>query len=81
MHRPGREPALTMAANWSREIGPRKVGGRYYNGQWGEEYTVLEIETNRTTWPLWQITIRWKNSGEVASHCTSWDPEKDKVLR
>jgi hypothetical protein len=65
---------------FARQIGPRKVGGRYYNGYSDEEYTVLELETNRTTWPLWQITVRWKDTGRVTSHCTDWDPDKDKVM-
>lgn len=60
-------------------IGPRKVGGRYYNGYWGEEYTVLNIETNRTSWPLWQITVRWED-GSKTSHCTAWDPDRDRVV-
>lgn len=65
---------------FDREIGPRKVGGRYYCAQWDQNYTVLEIETNRTTWPTWQVTIRWDDTSEVVSHCTTWDANRDRVI-
>ena len=64
---------------FDREIGPRKVGGRYHSGYWGEDYTVLDIETDRPQWPPWQITIRW-DDGRKGSHCTAWDPKRDRLL-
>lgn len=66
--------------SFAREIGPRKVGGRYHCAQWGRDYTVLQIEENRPTWPLWRITIRWDDTREVVSHCTAWDPDRDRVI-
>lgn len=69
-------------AAWFKEvIGPRKVGGRYYSHCSGCEYTVLNIETNRPTWPIWQITIRWEDADRrVVKHCTAWDPDWDRVV-
>ncbi|WP_329521118.1 hypothetical protein [Spirillospora sp. NBC_01491] len=65
--------------DFSEEIGPRKVGGRYYNGYWGQEYEVLDIETDRSSWPVWQVTIRWAD-GREAAHCTAWDTQRDRVV-
>lgn len=62
-----------------REIGPRKVGGRYYCGYWGKEYDVLDIETDRTQWPPWRVVIRWED-GRESWHCTAWDKRRDKVI-
>lgn len=67
------------AKHLSTQIGPRKVGGRYYNGYSGQEYEVLNIETGRPTWPVWLITVRWAD-GHTTSHCTAWDPKRDRVL-
>lgn len=67
-------------AAWFKEvIGPREVGGRYYSHCSGREYTVINIETNRPSWPIWQITIRWED-GREASHCTAWDPDRDRII-
>jgi hypothetical protein len=89
-HRPGdpphREPVPEVPVNddFSDQIGPREPGGRYYSHVTGETYQVLNVETNRTAWPAWQITIRVLSgstrAGEVASHCTPWNPENDRVL-
>lgn len=62
-------------------VGPRQVGGRYSSGYWGDGYTVLAIDPGpREGWPVWQITVL--NDGEQypRSHCTAWDPQRDKVL-
>lgn len=62
-----------------REIGPRKIGGRYYSHVAGKEYDVLDIETDRPQWPPWKITIRWED-GRESWHCTAWDPKWDRVI-
>jgi hypothetical protein len=67
-------------STFAREIGPQRVGGRYYCGYWGKEYDVLDIDTDRTAWPAWQITIRWED-GRETSHCTAWDADRDRVIR
>lgn len=64
---------------FAREIGPHKVGGRYYNGYWGQEYEVLSLETDTGDWRGWEITVRWED-GRTTSHCTAWEPKRDRVL-
>lgn len=71
-------------SDFRNEIGPRKVGGRYYSHAVGEDYEVVGIETKQPPpgW-VWQITVRWltgPRKGETVSHCTRWDPKKDRVL-
>lgn len=62
------------------QIGPRKVGGRYRVGTHGPEYTVLDIERGpRTSWPSWQISVRWAD-GRETSHCSRWDSGRDTVI-
>jgi hypothetical protein len=66
-----------VAAN----IGPRKVGGRYRSGYSGGEYTVLAIEPGpREGWPVWRITVLHDGWDYPVSHCTAWDPKRDRVL-
>jgi hypothetical protein len=58
-------------------IGPRKVGGRYFSGGWRQEYDVLALsDTGRAGW---RITVRWAD-GRETSHCTAWDPRRDRVV-
>lgn len=66
---------------WVQEqIGPRQVGGRYYNHYGGQAYTVLAIDPGpRNTWPVWNITVIDDGATEPKSHCTAWDP-RDRVL-
>lgn len=67
-------------ADWvANQVGPRKVGGRYYNGYWGQEYEVLKIDDNPDSWGPWEITVRW-DDGRESTHCTGWDPERDRVI-
>lgn len=75
----GPEPTYEewVAAN----IGPRKVGGRYHSGYNGGGYTVLAIEPGpREGWPVWRITVRHDGWDYAVSHCTAWDPKRDRVL-
>ena len=58
--------------------GPQQVGGRYFCGYWQQEYVVLGLRTEpRSTW---SITVRWAD-GITGTHCTSWDPRADRVIR
>jgi len=62
----------------------RKVGGRYYSHFAGEAYEVIDIETENPPpgW-VWRITVRWltgPRAEATASHCTSWNPKKDRAL-
>jgi hypothetical protein len=72
------------AAPWiAAAIGPRRVNGRYRSGSSGEEYTVLDIDTDPTGWLTWSVTVA--NDDEHAAnrsrtHCTRWDPRRDQVL-
>ena len=51
---------------------PREIGGRYYSGYWGMEYTVLGLDAG------W-YTVEWAN-GEITEHCTAWDAKRDRVV-
>jgi hypothetical protein len=62
----------------SREIGPRVVGGRYRDGYWQDEYTVLAIATDVPVWG-WSMAVKWSD-GHVTQHCTAWDTRRDRVL-
>jgi hypothetical protein len=67
-------------ADWiDNQVGPRKVGGRYYNGYWGQEYEVLKIDDNPDSWGPWEMTVSWAD-GRETSHCTGWDPKRDRVI-
>jgi hypothetical protein len=57
-------------------IGPRKVGGWYYSGYWGQDYYVAAIECPHSV--PW-ITVYWQD-GREATHSTAWDPRRDKIL-
>jgi hypothetical protein len=67
-------------AGWiDNQVGPRKVGGRYYNGYWGQEYEVLKIDDNPDSWGPWEMTVLW-DDGRETTHCTGWDPKRDRVI-
>ncbi|MEY8042615.1 hypothetical protein AB8O55_24685 [Saccharopolyspora cebuensis] len=66
---------------WDRiaaEIGPRQVGGRYWNGYWRRGYLVESIAITFTdgdlACPRWSITVLW-DSGDRTTHCTRWNPD------
>jgi hypothetical protein len=72
-------PELSYEMWVARQIGPRKVGGRYRSHYGDAVYEVLAIEPGpRSTWPTWQITVRGEG-GQIRSHCTAWD-ERDQVV-
>lgn len=72
-------PELSYEMWVARQIGPRKVGGRYRSRYSGKTYEVLAIEPGpRPTWPTWQITVRGED-GQIRSHCTAWE-ERDQVI-
>lgn len=62
---------------------PRHVGGRYHSYHWGEEYTVTAVRADPagklTAGSTWDITVRWA-SGELTTHCTPWDSDRDKII-
>ncbi|MEU0032057.1 P-loop ATPase [Streptomyces sp. NPDC006335] len=63
----------------ANQVGPRKVGGRYYNGYWGQEYEVLSIDDKPDGWGPWGMTVLW-DDGRKTTHCTAWDPKRDRVI-
>jgi hypothetical protein len=65
----------------AQAIGPRRVGGRYSNGYWKSAYTVLAIDAGpRESWPDWEITVQYDDLETPTTHCTAWDPQRDRVL-
>lgn len=59
-------------------IGPREVGGCYFNSYWHKAYFVLAIERPTEGMPWW-MTVLWED-GETTTHCTSWTEGRDFVL-
>lgn len=59
------------------QIGPRVVGGTYWNRYWQETYSVVAIDRNDKT-GSWSITVRWVD-GRITQHCTGWRP-RDVVI-
>jgi hypothetical protein len=61
-------------------IGPRRVGGTYWDGYWHRWYVVESVEIRfrggDLTAPDWSVTVRW-DSGERCTHRTPWDPRCD----
>lgn len=56
---------------------PRVVGGLYFCGYWQQEYTVTAIcDRDGTRW----FTVKWSD-GHQTTHCTAWDPRRDRVIR
>lgn len=80
----GPEPTYQQ---WVAEcIGPRQVGGRYDSGYVTGgadtgQYTVLAIDPGpRDGWPVWQITVQRDGHRFPQTHCTAWDPRREKVI-
>lgn len=64
-------------------IGPRVIG-TYYRSSFDDNVTVLAIDRDPPGWMLWSITEA--NDDELArgasrTHCTRWDPRRDRVIR
>lgn len=59
-------------------VGPRRVGGRYFNGYWQQGYEVVAIGAE-IPWADWSITVLW-DDGRTTTHCTAWEPKRDRVL-
>ena len=55
---------------------PRRVGGEYFCGYWGQRYTVTATQVEDGT--LW-LRCKWAD-GAMTTHCTSWDPKRDRVV-
>ncbi|MGW7788038.1 hypothetical protein [Streptomyces tricolor] len=44
-------------------------------------YEVLAIDRGpRQEWPVWQITVRYDRDGQETTHCSGWNPARDRVL-
>jgi putative hydrolase of HD superfamily len=70
---------------WAAEIGPRVEGGWYFNSYCREPYTVLGIHLadearKRIAWSDWAITVQFPSDGRVATHCTGWRTNDDRVI-
>ncbi|MFF2927147.1 hypothetical protein ACFVTP_32885 [Streptomyces celluloflavus] len=75
------DPELSYGEWVAEQIGPRQVGGHYDHGREGSEYEVLAIDRgSRSAWRTWQISVRWDRDGRTTSHCTGWDPDRDRVV-
>ncbi|MDG5807943.1 hypothetical protein P9869_35910 [Streptomyces ossamyceticus] len=71
---------MTYAEWINTQVGPRVVGARYDHGDDASAYEVLAIDRGpRRTWPTWQITVRYDRDGQDTTHCTGWNPAKDRV--
>jgi len=65
-----------------QEIGPRQVGGRYWNGYWKHSYTVTDIAITVGAQPesiSWRITVQ-HDDGRLITHCTAWDSYRGDAL-
>lgn len=56
---------------------PRKVGGTYLSGYWGNTYTVLDMTDDGWFRVLWHDG-HMKDSESV--HCTGWNVRRDRVV-
>jgi len=59
-------------------FGPQVPGGRYFNGYYKEEYTVLAL-VHHMDWRGDSIRVRWVDGSET-EHSTAWNPTSDKIL-
>ncbi|MFJ4879983.1 hypothetical protein ACIP93_32915 [Streptomyces sp. NPDC088745] len=78
----GDEGEPTYAEWCALQVGPRRVGGTYEAGYDGSRYEVLGIEHGPRPlgqWPTWDITVRGTD-GRVRTHCTGWDPRRDRII-
>ncbi len=60
---------------------PRVPGGRYYDGYWGDGYTVLERRKppkgSYSGTDVFKIRCA---DGRVVEHQTAWEPWRDRVI-
>jgi hypothetical protein len=61
---------------FAKSVGPRVVGGVYFDSYWGSEYTVDAIDVDASGW-MRSITVT--DSEGTRSHCTCWD-RRDRVI-
>lgn len=65
-----------VSAVVARQVGPRRVGGRYLTAYWQQEYDVLAIDViDGFAW----FTVRW-DDGSCGRHATAWS-RGDRVVR
>ncbi len=71
---------------------PRKVGGVYRDGYWGDMYEVLGF-VEHDDWRSRSIRVRWDvqcglhpegcaltREGRMGEHSTAWEPRWDRVI-
>src|SRR5919199_3695574 len=68
---------------------PRRVGGRYRDGYWGHEYTVVAIH-DFDDWRGRSISVRWEEPCawhplpcvhvQTVTHGTPWEWGRDRVI-
>ena len=68
---------------------PRRVGGRYRDGYWGHEYTVVAFH-DFDDWRGRSITVRWEEPcvwhpppcvhAHTVTHSTPWEWGRDQAL-
>jgi hypothetical protein len=80
-----REEGFEMSwEEWiAMQVGPRTVGGRYDHGDAAGAYEVLAIDRGPRplgTWPVWEMTVRYDRDGQDTTHCSGWNPARDRVL-
>ena len=67
--------SLSEARIILRDLGPRRVGGRYMGGYYQQIYTVTQIVVDGYRW---SITI--ERDGQTVTHSTAWDNRRDKEI-
>ena len=80
-----------MKRKTQAQTDPRKVGGRYFNGYWCQEYTVTSTEVRHGVlwltcqWHAWtpeshpRVSPHWDDE-RVTVHCTRWDARRDEIV-
>jgi len=66
-----------MTARRTTQQDPRRVGGTYRSGYWGDAYTVLAVRFDGP-W-VESITVKL-GDGRVVTHCTAWDARRDQII-
>lgn len=75
-HKQQRQQDARAWAEIDAAIGPRRVGGRYWDGYWHRWYLVEAIYTTGrpTDHPAWWIGVLW-DDGTRSTHSTPWNPQ------
>lgn len=60
----------------AKELG-YELGGEYHDGYWKETHKIVAAGWTDTPWP-W-IRSLWSD-GHTTTHCTRFDPKKDRQI-